>query len=143
VLFQTNLCSVEKSADDEVSALIVSNKAGLTALSAKVYIDCTGDADLSAWAGAEFHQGNETGETQATTHCFTLANVDSYAYRHSPDSAGGIRAAPSTRSWPPENILKSPTSTSATISSARHGRFQRRPHLGRDNTAPCRSRVRS
>lgn len=85
VLFQTQLCSVEKSADDEVSGLIVANKAGLTALRAKVYIDCTGDADLCAWAGAEFHQGDEKGETQATTHCFTLANVDSYAYLHSPD----------------------------------------------------------
>ncbi|CAM2877752.1 FAD-dependent oxidoreductase [Rariglobus hedericola] len=85
VLFQTNLCSVEKSADDTVSALLISNKAGLTALKAKVYIDCTGDADLAAWAGAEFHQGDERGETQATTHCFTLGNVDSYAYRHSPD----------------------------------------------------------
>ncbi len=85
VLFQTNLCSVEKSDDDEVSALIVSNKSGLTALRAKVYVDCTGDADLSAWAGAEVHQGDDKGETQATTHCFTLANVDSYAYRHSPD----------------------------------------------------------
>jgi hypothetical protein len=85
VLFQTNLCSVEKSAGDEVSALIVSNKSGLTALRAKVYVDCTGDADLSAWAGAEVRQGDDRGETQATTHCFTLANVDSYAYRHSPD----------------------------------------------------------
>ncbi len=85
VLFQTNLCAAEKSGDETVSTLIVSNKAGLTALRAKVYIDCTGDADLAAWAGADFHQGDENGETQATTHCFTLANVDSYAYRHSPD----------------------------------------------------------
>jgi hypothetical protein len=85
VQFQTQLAAVEKSADDEVSALIVASKAGLTALSAKVYIDCTGDADLSAWAGAEFHQGDEKGETQPTTHCFTLANVDSYAYEHSPN----------------------------------------------------------
>ncbi|HEY9249656.1 MAG TPA: FAD-dependent oxidoreductase, partial [Rariglobus sp.] len=85
VLFQTNLCSVEKTDGEEVSALVVSNKAGLTALRARVYVDCTGDADLSAWAGAEFHQGDDQGETQAATHCFTLANVDSYAYRHSPD----------------------------------------------------------
>ncbi len=85
VLFQTTLCTVEKSADDTVSTLIVANKAGLSALRAKVYVDCTGDADLSAWAGAEFQQGDENGETQATTHCFTLANIDSYAYAHSPD----------------------------------------------------------
>lgn len=85
VLFQTMLANVEMSADDTVGALIVANKAGLTALRAKVYVDCSGDADLAAWAGAEFHQGDANGETQASTHCFTLANVDSYAYAHGPD----------------------------------------------------------
>jgi hypothetical protein len=86
IRFQTQICAVEKLDDESgISALIVSNKAGLTALRAKVYIDCTGDADLCAWAGADFHQGDENGETQASTHCFTLANVDSYAYAHSPD----------------------------------------------------------
>ncbi len=86
VRFQTQICAVEKTDDGEgVSTLLVANKAGLTALRAKVYVDCTGDADLCAWAGAGFHQGDENGETQATTHCFTLANVDSYAYAHSPD----------------------------------------------------------
>ncbi|MFH1498575.1 MAG: FAD-dependent oxidoreductase [Verrucomicrobiota bacterium] len=85
VLFQTTLARVEMSADDEVSAIVVANKAGLTALRARVYVDCSGDADLAAWAGAEFHQGDANGETQATTHCFTLANVDSYAYAHGPD----------------------------------------------------------
>jgi hypothetical protein len=86
VRFQTQICSVEKSEDDQgIATLLVANKAGLTALRAKVYVDCTGDADLCAWAGAAFHQGDENGETQATTHCFTLANVDSYAYAHSPD----------------------------------------------------------
>lgn len=85
VLFQTALARVEMAAPDDVSAIVVANKAGLTALRAKVFVDCSGDADLAAWAGAEFCQGDENGETQATTHCFTLANVDSYAYAHGPD----------------------------------------------------------
>jgi hypothetical protein len=85
VLFQTTLARVERASDDEVAGLIVANKAGLTAFKARVYVDCSGDADLAAWAGAEFFQGDESGETQATTHCFTLANVDSYAYTHGPD----------------------------------------------------------
>ena len=89
VLFQTQLARVETRADasatTEVTALLVANKAGLTALCAKVYIDCTGDADLSAWAGAPFQQGDAAGETQAATLCFTLANVDSYAYQHGGD----------------------------------------------------------
>jgi hypothetical protein len=81
VLFHTFLSSVE-SENGEVTALIVSNKAGLSALRAKVYVDCTGDADLSAWAGAQFHKGDAEGAMQPATHCFALANVDDYAYAH-------------------------------------------------------------
>ena len=82
VLFQTVLSAVEKSDEETVSALLVSNKAGLTALRAKVYIDCSGDADLVAWAGASFQKGDEQGALQPATHCFTISNVDEYAYRH-------------------------------------------------------------
>lgn len=84
VLFNTQLCAVEKDPDGAVDAVIASNKAGLTAYRAKVYVDCTGDADLAAWAGAEFDKGDETGEMQPATHCFTIANVDGYAYAHGP-----------------------------------------------------------
>ena len=85
VLFQTQLAGVETDSDGGVSTILVANKSGLTALRAKVYIDCTGDADLAAWAGAPFQQGDAAGETQATTLCFALANVDSYAFEHSGD----------------------------------------------------------
>jgi hypothetical protein len=51
------------------------NKAGLSALRAKVYVDCTGDADLCAWAGASFQQGDAKGDLMPATHCFTLTNV--------------------------------------------------------------------
>ncbi|MFW5711415.1 MAG: FAD-dependent oxidoreductase, partial [Spirochaetota bacterium] len=55
----------------------------LSAYKAEVYIDCTGDGDLSAWAGAPFEKGDpQNGETQPVTHCFTLSNVDSYAYAY-------------------------------------------------------------
>lgn len=84
VLFHTSLSAVEKANEEEVSALIVSNKAGLSALKAKVYVDTTGDADLAAWAGAEFHKGDEHGEMQPGTLCFILTNVDEYAYRTGP-----------------------------------------------------------
>jgi hypothetical protein len=85
VLFNTALSLVETDDQGSVEAIIVSNKAGLTALKAKVYIDCTGDADLSAWAGAEFYKGSEqTGELQPATHCFILSNVDTYAYVNGP-----------------------------------------------------------
>ncbi len=94
VLFQTFLASVETDGQGSVSALVVSNKAGLTALQAKVYIDCTGDADLAAWAGAEFQKGGPDGDMQPATHCFLLTNVDEDAYRSGPRVFGGNPESP-------------------------------------------------
>lgn len=57
--------------------VVLFNKAGLSAVRAKYYIDCTGDADLAVFAGAEFEKGDErTGELQPVTMCFLLAGVD-------------------------------------------------------------------
>lgn len=84
ILFHTVLSAVETDGAGGVTTIIVSNKAGLAALRAKVYVDCTGDADLAAWAGAETHKGDERGEMQPGTHCFILTNVDDCAYRHGP-----------------------------------------------------------
>lgn len=84
VLFHTVLSAVEKRCDQTVSTLIVSNKSGLSAVQAKMYVDCTGDADLAAWAGADFQKGDIHGDLQPATHCFVLTNVDEYAYRYGP-----------------------------------------------------------
>ena len=82
VLFSTFLCDVDAE-DGEVRAIIVSNKAGFTAYSAKTYVDCTGDGDLAVWAGADYEFG-ENGEPMPSTLCFSLANVDLYAYLYHP-----------------------------------------------------------
>ncbi len=79
VLFNTFFSACETDGHGKVTAVILSNKSGMTAKSAKVYVDCTGDADLCAWAGAEFHKGDEQGKgLMPATHCFILANVDDY-----------------------------------------------------------------
>lgn len=84
ILFHTHLARVETQ-DGDVTAITVVNKHGLTAYKAKVFIDCTGDADLCAWAGAEFHQGNAEGEKlMPATHCFILSNVNEEAYLNGP-----------------------------------------------------------
>lgn len=82
VLFGSMLAGVELGNTGEVDAIVIASKKGLTAFKAKVYVDTTGDADLAAWAGAEFEKGDETGDLQPATHCFTLTNVDMYAYEH-------------------------------------------------------------
>ncbi|MCB0127445.1 MAG: FAD-dependent oxidoreductase, partial [Caldilineaceae bacterium] len=39
-----------------IESVIVSNKAGLVAIQPKIVIDCTGDGDVAAWAGAPFEK---------------------------------------------------------------------------------------
>jgi len=95
VRFNTSLAAVEMADAATVSTLILSSKSGLTACRAKVYVDCTGDADLAAWAGCEFSKGDETGEMQPATLCFMLANADGYAYTNGlqlwPDTIKAMR----------------------------------------------------
>ncbi|MCI8388817.1 MAG: FAD-dependent oxidoreductase [Clostridiales bacterium] len=83
VLFGTVLSDVDSSSG-KINAIIVTNKAGMSAYSAKVYVDCTGDGDLSAFAGAEFEMGMNGDPTavQMSTHCFSLGGVDDDAYSH-------------------------------------------------------------
>lgn len=51
----------------EIASVLISTKAGLKALKAKVYLDCTGDGDLAAFAGAEYEAGNGSGVFQPGT----------------------------------------------------------------------------
>lgn len=83
ILFHTVLAGVETDGAGRVEAALVANKAGLTAIEAPVFVDCTGDADLAAWAGAEYEKGDpDDGDLQPATHCFVITNVDDYAYQH-------------------------------------------------------------
>jgi hypothetical protein len=85
VLFHTLLCGADVDDQGNVTAVIAANKGGLTAYRAQVYVDCTGDADLVAYAGAPFHKGDElSGELQPGSHCFVLTNVDDYGYLNGP-----------------------------------------------------------
>lgn len=95
VLFQTLLGSVETDDEGNIIALITASKSGLQALQAKVYIDCTGDADVAAWAGAEYLKGDtKTGALMPATHCFSLGNVDEYAYLNGPYLHNNNKSSP-------------------------------------------------
>ncbi|MEK6796039.1 MAG: FAD-dependent oxidoreductase [Spirochaetota bacterium] len=93
VLFHTSVSAVE-AAHGTVKTIVVSNKSGLSAYQAGVYIDCTGDADIAAWAGAQFHQGDTNGETMPATLCMLLSNVDEYAYRFGDNLYAGNKNSP-------------------------------------------------
>jgi hypothetical protein len=43
---------------------------------AKSYVDCTGDGDIAAWAGAPYEMGGEHGELQPVSMVFRMSNID-------------------------------------------------------------------
>ena len=76
VLFHATLCEVD-FADERVKSICVATVSGKLRIEAKIFMDCTGNADLIAQAGLPFRQGREAdGLCQPMTLCFRLANFD-------------------------------------------------------------------
>ncbi|NLD44452.1 MAG: FAD-dependent oxidoreductase, partial [Chloroflexi bacterium] len=62
---------------DRICGVVVESKSGREAILAQRVIDCSGDADAAAFAGAEFAVGRkEDGYTQGTSLEFRLGGVD-------------------------------------------------------------------
>ncbi|RME99989.1 MAG: FAD-dependent oxidoreductase [Chloroflexi bacterium] len=60
-----------------VRGLIIQNKSGRQAVLAKAFVDCTGDADVAASAGAEYIKGRpEDGAMMAVTLPYIMFGVD-------------------------------------------------------------------
>jgi len=56
-----------------IEGMVLHSKGGLCAVAGQVWIDSTGDGDVAALAGCEFHYGNEeSGDAQPMTLCFKL-----------------------------------------------------------------------
>lgn len=64
------------ASDGHIDFVVFAAKSGMFAIKAKIYIDCTGDGDICAWAGADFEYGNEEGEVMPPTLCSLWANID-------------------------------------------------------------------
>ena len=75
LLYHMLLCACEKSGDSITSAIFMT-KNGLYEINAKVFIDCSGDADLAVFAGAPTVFGDENGGTQVSSVFFTIVGVD-------------------------------------------------------------------
>jgi hypothetical protein len=71
------ICGVLREGN-AVTGVIVENKSGRTAFSAKVVVDCTGDADVAALAGAEFLSDPDN-VTQPVSLLFKIGGVDHHA----------------------------------------------------------------
>jgi len=90
LLFHTVMDEVVAS-DGRIERVVVWNKAGRSLLRAAQYVDCTGDGDLAAYAGAPF-QHFKPGDPGAYAAGFTfrLCNVDLAAMEADLDRRGLI-----------------------------------------------------
>lgn len=76
VLYHTNFVSPVMEGDS-LKSIIVHSKSGLQGIAAKVFIDCTGDADVAFRCGVPCDKGNvKLGIMQPATMFFRIGNVN-------------------------------------------------------------------
>jgi hypothetical protein len=78
--FYTTLIGVEK-AGSRITHAICAAPSGIFAVEAKVFIDTTGNGDLSVMAGASFEKGDDEGNLMPGTLCSTWTGIDWKTYR--------------------------------------------------------------
>ena len=76
VLFHALGAGVVMDDARQIRALMVETKAGRQAISADIFIDCSGDGDLAAWAGAPYEIGDNKGSMLYPSMMFRLNNID-------------------------------------------------------------------
>ncbi len=59
-----------------ICGVILDGKRGLMKLTARVVVDCSGDADVCHWAGAPYERAGEIDPAQTLTTTFRMVNVD-------------------------------------------------------------------
>ena len=76
ILFHALGAGVAMRSDGVIEALILETKSGRVAVRGEIFIDCSGDGDLAAWAGAPFELGDGAGNMLYPTMMFRVAGVD-------------------------------------------------------------------
>jgi hypothetical protein len=76
ILFHAFGVGMVKRSDREIDALIVESKSGRGAIRGRLFIECSGDGDLAAWAGAPFELGDGAGNMLYPTTMFRINGVD-------------------------------------------------------------------
>jgi hypothetical protein len=76
VLFHALGAGVVMHDPRRINALMVETKAGRQAVVADIFIDCSGDGDLAAWAGARYEVGDNNGSMLYPSMMFRLNGID-------------------------------------------------------------------
>jgi hypothetical protein len=76
LLFHAFAAAVVMRSEREIEAVIVETKSGRQAILGKMFIDCSGDGDLAAWAGAPYEVGDGKGNMLYPSTMFRINAVD-------------------------------------------------------------------
>ena len=76
MLFHALGAGVVMDGERRIDALMVETKAGRQAVRSEIFIDCSGDGDLAAWAGAPFEVGDEHGHPLYPSMMLRLNGID-------------------------------------------------------------------
>src|SRR3954469_20410136 len=76
ILFHALGAGVMMHDANRINALMVETKAGRQAVRADIFIDCSGDGDLAAWAGARYEVGDINGSMLYPSMMFRLNGID-------------------------------------------------------------------
>ena len=76
VLFHALAAGAILEPEGQVKALLVETKSGRGAVIGRAFIDCSGDGDLAAWAGAPYEKGDGHGNMLYPSTMFRINGVD-------------------------------------------------------------------
>jgi hypothetical protein len=76
ILFHALGAGVVMDQSRRIDVLLVETKGGRQAVRADIFIDCSGDGDLAAWAGAPFEVGDSDGHMLYPSMMFRLNGID-------------------------------------------------------------------
>lgn len=126
--------AVEMSGDageQRMDAVVIATKAGLKRLPAAMFIDCTGDGDLCAWAGAPF----ELGDT------LQPGTMRLYLDGDAQDEAGIARANALWAGWLAQGKVEKDDLQSASFATLLHARGDNINHVSHFNAADSDSKT--
>jgi len=76
ILFHALGAGVGRREDGTIDALLLETKSGRVAVRSRMFVDCSGDADVAHWAGVALEKGDDRGHLLYPTLMFRVGNVD-------------------------------------------------------------------
>ena len=76
LLFHARACGVVMRSNNKIEALLIETKSGRRAVVGEVFVDCSGDGDLAAHAGAPFEKGVDGHTMLYPSTMFRVNGVD-------------------------------------------------------------------